>query len=279
MPNLREMPKMKTEAQTTAFSSETPLPKKRVRRVGTLTMGIALIVTGLLIVATLLFPYLDLTLLFNLCPLLLVILGVEVIVAAMKGEENLKYDFLSMIVCFLVICSSLAAAFIPQYIRYYGPQRDATEYRLQCQLDDLCAENLSSDDRVASCRSNVYLETLDYDPGVKLEQLGHAAYIDLSVSLVGPYDNTEQFAADVYSICQSLQGLNVRYNGFYFSWESDAGPYHSMNIFVDGMLSENRSPVKLAAQVDEYWGEEYIFDSAYESDSYSSGDAAALAEG
>ena len=55
-----------------------PVAPRKPRRVGTLTMGLALIGTGLLIAAAMFAPAIDLTLALRLCPLLLVLLGCEV---------------------------------------------------------------------------------------------------------------------------------------------------------------------------------------------------------
>ena len=93
--------------------SEMPVyePARPVRRVGTLTMGLALVVVGAALCVGLFFPNVDFLLLFKLSPLVLVALGCEVIFAASTAKGmRLKYDFLSMFVCFLLIVTALGAA-------------------------------------------------------------------------------------------------------------------------------------------------------------------------
>ncbi|MEG0897516.1 MAG: hypothetical protein RSF73_08235, partial [Ruthenibacterium sp.] len=77
---------------------QAPAKPPRVRRVGTITMGVCLILTGLAIVAVFIMPTFNISLLLKLSPLVLVALGVEILVGSMRGEK-LKYDILSMFMC------------------------------------------------------------------------------------------------------------------------------------------------------------------------------------
>ena len=117
--------------------SEMPVyePARPVRRVGTLTMGLALVVVGAALCVGLFFPNVDFLLLFKLSPLVLVALGCEVIFAASTAKGmRLKYDFLSMFVCFLLIVTALGAACVPVALQYAGPGRSAAEQRVEQEL-------------------------------------------------------------------------------------------------------------------------------------------------
>ena len=89
-------------------------------------MGIALILTGCAIAASLIWPSFDLTIVFRLCPLLLISLGCEVLVSSFaRGNIKLKYDLVSMFFCSILIVLSLCLSMVPLAVRYFGP-----EYRL-----------------------------------------------------------------------------------------------------------------------------------------------------
>lgn len=97
----------------------------RERRVGTLTFGITLVACGLGMLAALFFPALEIRLLVRLSPLLLVLLGAEVLWAC-RRDSKIRYDWLGLLLCFLVICAalalfSLAWVFVnyPQFIMYW----------------------------------------------------------------------------------------------------------------------------------------------------------------
>lgn len=60
----------------------------RERRVGTFTFGAVLVICGALMLVSMFFPSLDLTLALQLSPLILVCLGVEVLLASPLRREN-----------------------------------------------------------------------------------------------------------------------------------------------------------------------------------------------
>ena len=66
------------------------------RRAGTFTLGVALVVAGLGMMASLFWPALEIGWLLKLSPLILVCLGVEVLLAA-RGGGRVKYDWLGML--------------------------------------------------------------------------------------------------------------------------------------------------------------------------------------
>ena len=118
--------------------------RPKVRRVGFFTLGIALILTGGCIAASMILPDFPLFTVAKLAPLVLVALGVEVLWAnARKGDAQLKYDLLSMFVCFVLICASMGAATLPILLRYYGPDREYTERRLEQELEEQLNEKLA----------------------------------------------------------------------------------------------------------------------------------------
>lgn len=85
------------------------------RRVGTFTFGLVLVATGLGMLAALFLPQLDLTLLLRLSPLALISLGIEVLLAARDGER-LRYDWVGMLLCSLIVLSAIAWFSVAWYL-------------------------------------------------------------------------------------------------------------------------------------------------------------------
>ena len=78
-----------TEEAAPAAPAPTP---RRVRRVGTFTMGLCLVIAGIALVAGMFRPGWDMLNLFKLTPLVLVALGAELLAAsAAKGDTGLLY--------------------------------------------------------------------------------------------------------------------------------------------------------------------------------------------
>lgn len=63
------------------------------RRVGTLTLGIVLIVFGILFVARIIQPAINYDFILNCWPLILILLGAEILVSyILNKEDKIKYD-------------------------------------------------------------------------------------------------------------------------------------------------------------------------------------------
>ncbi len=89
-----------------------------VRRVGTFTMGIALVACGAVMMAALFLPQFDLKWTLRFAPLALIGIGVETLIAAKSGRR-IKYDWVSMLICFIVVCAALCMFFIAWIMLYY----------------------------------------------------------------------------------------------------------------------------------------------------------------
>lgn len=85
---------------------KTDAASRPCRRVGTFTFGMVLVVSGLAMLVSMFFPQLEFTWLLQLSPLALISLGMETLLAA-RGSERVKYDWVGMLLCFLIVCASL----------------------------------------------------------------------------------------------------------------------------------------------------------------------------
>ncbi|MDY3692418.1 MAG: hypothetical protein SO072_10680 [Dysosmobacter sp.] len=85
---------------------KTDAASRPCRRVGTFTFGMVLVVSGLAMLVSMFFPQLEFTWLLQLSPLALISLGVETLLAA-RGGGRVKYDWVGMLLCFLIVCASL----------------------------------------------------------------------------------------------------------------------------------------------------------------------------
>ena len=78
----------------TAPFQEHSCPEKP-RRVGTFTLGVVLVLSGIAMLLCMFFPTLDLTVLLKLSPLILVSLGAETLLAARRGSA-IRYDWVGV---------------------------------------------------------------------------------------------------------------------------------------------------------------------------------------
>lgn len=99
---------------------------ERTRRVGTFSLGVVLVVYGVLFLLHLFFPALPYTLIMHLWPCILIILGIEILVATtVRKNERFTYDFAAIcIICilslFAVMMAGLDYAITNQLIHIYN---------------------------------------------------------------------------------------------------------------------------------------------------------------
>ena len=94
--------------------------RKPARRVGTLTMGIALVFSGIALCLWQFFPMGSIWDLLRFSPALLVVLGAEVLFSDAAAKHGpLRYDWLGMLLCGLIIFACLCAAALGTYLTKY----------------------------------------------------------------------------------------------------------------------------------------------------------------
>ena len=96
-------------------------PVRPAWRVGTFTFGVTLVGFGLWMLLSLLLPELDLLWALKLSPLMLVLLGAEVLLAARKNSA-IQYDWVGMLLCFVFTIAALCLYSVAWWFTYYGPE-------------------------------------------------------------------------------------------------------------------------------------------------------------
>lgn len=103
--------------ETTNHSFEPGAP---VRRVGTITFGLVLVVCGIAMLIAMFFPDLDLRWLIKLSPLALICLGAEVLLSARRGGR-IRYDWVGMLLSGLIVGMSMCF-FAAAWWALYAPE-------------------------------------------------------------------------------------------------------------------------------------------------------------
>lgn len=94
----------------------------RIRRVGTITCGILLILFGGLFLVHMFCPALSLEVIMKLWPVILIALGCEMLISNIRREEDqsevLKYDKGAIALVFLLACFSVGMGLLEYMISY-----------------------------------------------------------------------------------------------------------------------------------------------------------------
>ena len=163
-------------------------PNRPIRRVGSITLGFALIAAGAFFLLFYFWPAFNWQLVLKLAPALaLVLLGCEVLYSAAR-PGRWKYDFLSVFACLALMGGAFCLAFVPVVWERMGPARSIREQQLTDGYIDQLYSDLESQAgqiRLKDLRGNVYLNTVDEEPE-RLDLLDDAARLYLWVELYGP---------------------------------------------------------------------------------------------
>ena len=151
--------------------SEMPVyePARPVRRVGTLTLGVCLIVCGVLFLCYFFVPHFNWELALKIAPAAgLILLGCEVLYFAAR-PQRWKYDFLSVLLCIVLMVSAFGGACLMAafdfalhreefWIEYDARQErglnDAESDRLRLDLDEGTGPDLDEENEDSSAASH-----------------------------------------------------------------------------------------------------------------------------
>ncbi len=224
---------------------------RKVRRVGTFTMGLVLVAAGLVLLAVLFVPGFDATAALKCAPLVLVSLGGEVLAAAFTArDERLKYDFLSMVVCFLLIVTAAGASVCVLMARYFGPLPMQRQEDIEAEWESEAYERLAGGD-VAELTATLdpSWQTADSEADA-LADLTQSDLLYVSVRLDGRYADEEAFARACREVMDALASIDTKARLSYrFVNEADASePLYT--LYADSPYLQDRSARELARSVE-----------------------------
>ena len=103
--------------------------------VGRITLGLALIAVGLLVTGSLFFPNIPFLTVAKFAPLILVILGAEILIGVMRNPgRNVKVGFGLILLCLILIFGAVTAGVLPGVWEMYGPGRWQEQERMEAQV-------------------------------------------------------------------------------------------------------------------------------------------------
>lgn len=204
--NFSEQSEYKEQKEQSANdSSPQTQPKKTpsVRRIGTFTMGVTLVLVGILLLVFLFHPF-DPTPLLRFSPLLLVLLGVEILFQYFHNRgQNLRYDFWgTLFCCFIIFCSLIASAAYPfvEYGTTYWQVEQKISSEVYEQIYAKLPDNVSLESMDVGCELNY---ASNGKPAASAEQLGAGDEIWMYAQLTEQPD-LAQFTAQVRTLLDSI---------------------------------------------------------------------------
>lgn len=257
------MDEMKTNPPVQNSPAE---PPKKVRRVGTVAFAVLLIAGGVLLLAQQFMPKANLLAVLKFSPVILIVLGIEVLVYSTKPNVKLKFDWLGILGCAFILVVVGTAALMPMAWKWLGIDNRTAENRLEQQVVDSMYQQLSADPELKSQISSMYAtayfnhidpENEDYtlQPGDTL-----ILHLDFRQDAAG---NEQEFAANCAAIAQAAKAAGWNFTTMNFGTEENVGGVYDTyraefpQSFADGLTTE-----QLAKRVQNgYYYDYYDYDS------------------
>ena len=176
-----------------------PKPPVR-RRTGTLTLGLALILVGGCILGYCFVPGFNLFTAAKFSPLLLVLMGLEILIGAFRKGDEYRVNFGSVLLCLILTGCSLCVAMVPMFWSYYGPDEERREGQITAELSAACYEPLKNS-------GVTYLDsylTTNHTQAEHLSELTAADHLRVNVDLRGEYADAAAFARACQPVLATL---------------------------------------------------------------------------
>ena len=200
------------------------------RRVGSLTLGACLIAAGIFFLCYYFVPGFDWQLVVRIAPAAaLVLLGCEVLFFAAR-PGRWKYDFVSVLVCLVLIACCFGLSLLPAVWDEIDPARGQNEMKLSKAYTTQVYEALRKENpdlRLRDVYTDLYLYANSVDDLQELQPSdGH---LSLTVMLYGPYDSTGAFAQDCRSVAGTVRAGTLQPDELRIVWSPDNDPGQSLD--------------------------------------------------
>lgn len=241
-------------------TSSAPAPKK-VRRVGRVAFALLLIAAGILLLVQQFVPHFDLLSIVRFAPVLLIVLGAEILLYSAWPDVQVKFDWLSLVGCGFILVIVGCSSLVPVVWNLYGPQRDYAQNRYQKALQDQFYQALNADPALKAKIRNlqIYVDFNHTESGEYTLQDSDSISVYVELPENG-YPDTVSFAADCRRIADLSEKNGINADDYNFNSYSDDdanGSSYSLTFlssFADGLTDE-----QLAQRVYAY----YYYDGAH----------------
>ena len=199
--------------------------EKPVKRIGTFTMGLSLIYTGVLILCSAIIPDFNIITALKFMPAILILLGGELIVSCFWGKERkVKYDLLGSIISLVLICGSLTASALANAYQYYHVERIAEGLRIENSASEKYSEKIAKTGLVSDINvyASIYQGNWDAYRKASDEDKNNISRVSIDIVLWNGHASKEEFAEDCYKVMEALGGID---RPAYISFRQDDGRY------------------------------------------------------
>lgn len=241
-------------------TSSAPAPKK-VRRVGRVAFALLLIAAGILLLVQQFVPHFDLLSIVRFAPVLLIVLGAEILLYSTRPDVQVKFDWLSLVGCGFILVIVGCSSLVPVVWNLYGPQRDYAQNRYQKALQDQFYQALNADPALKAKIRNlqIYVDFNHTESGEYTLQDSDSISVYVELPENG-YPDTVSFAADCRRIADLSEKNGINADDYNFnSYSDDDANGSSYSLTFLSSFADSLTDEQLAQRVYAY----YYYDGAH----------------
>ena len=194
---------------------------KKVRRVGSVAFALVLILAGVLLMVYQLVPGFNLLKILKFSPVILIVLGVEMLYYSARPDVKVKFDWLAMLGTAFTLCIVGTAALLPLAISEWSPARDYAQNRIGMQKTDAMYNALTADPALKAKLNSLNVEVRFFHEADGDYTLQSGDDCILYAALQGPYADAETFAADCMAVMQRAADDGLGFTCYHFDADED----------------------------------------------------------
>lgn len=222
-------------------------PPKKIRRVGTVAFAVLLIAGGALLLVQQFMPKADLLSVLKFSPVILIVLGIEVLVYSTRPNVKLKFDWLGILGCAFILVVVGTAALMPMAWKWLGVDNSKAQNRIEQQVVDSMYQQLSADpelkSQITSMYATAYFNHIDPENEDYTLQPGDTLILHLNFRRDAA-GNEQEFAANCAAVVKAAKEAGWNFTTMSFGTEEDIGGVYDAyradfpESFAEGLTTE-----------------------------------------
>ena len=205
-----EEPTQETQQETTAQAAPQtePKPPVKVRRVGTFSLGLMLVAIGAIQLAQIFMPNVNVLSVVKYAPVVLIVLGIEVLIYAARPDVKIKYDGISIFLCIIIMLTAGASGAVAAVAQAFTPENVTKRVTAEEQYKKTVQEALNS---IPNAHDFVH----DYSIDVSSEHW----FMDMPVGTMhatvyltmnyGAQSTAEEFVRDCMKVMDAINATDI----------------------------------------------------------------------
>lgn len=205
-----EEPTQDASQETTAQAApETaPKPPVKVRRVGTFSLGLMLVAIGAIQLAQIFMPNVNVLSVVKYAPVVLIVLGIEVLIYAARPDVKIKYDVISIFLCIIIMLTAGASGAVAAVAQAFTPEnvtkRVTTEEQYKKSVQEALSNIPNAHDFVHDYSIDVSSESWFMD--MPVGTMHATVYLTMNY---GAQTTAEEFVRDCMKVMDAVNATDI----------------------------------------------------------------------